>query len=1002
MRYFSKAMLVASAALCLNLSAYSQDISLKINNATVKEAMERIKKDTGYSFVFSSKDVNTSQRVSVSVSDATIEEVIKQILKGQQGLDYVIQGKKIVLKRAEANPSSTSQGKKQISGNVVDSEGLPVIGASIVVKGTTNGVISDFDGNFTLNDVPNDAVIQFSFVGLEPQEVACNGKSILNVVMQSSSVLLDEVVAIGYEVKKKSVVTGAIGSLNSKEMLKARPANPVSALSGRVSGVFVSSGSGQPGTAPKLTIRGVGTNGNSNPLYIIDGLQMDDMNGVNPNDIESMEILKDATSTAIYGARGANGVVLITTKKGSKGKTTLSYDGYFGFSNVQKKVDMLNTDEYIMLMKEYYKNDNKPYPNYLPAENSGVNTNWLDEIFNTAPVTEHNVTANFGSEKGYSLFSLGYLDQNGIIGGDKSYFTRFSARMNSNYDITDYLTVGSNINFNYIDRNSVGTGTNGWNPLYYAMIMDPTTPVYDSENGDDLGYGVSKIPSTQMWNPLAYLDVNGHGINHSQHFYGNAYAIIKPIKGLEIRTDFGTNLKNTNQRSFKQIYQHNATRYNDKSETSQSSSFSSFWQWENTIRYFNTIKDHSFSVLLGTTASRSEGESLNGSRQNIPLEAVGNPNYWYINSGDVNTVVNGGTGNVRHSLFSVFGRVSYNYAEKYMGEFVLRRDGSSNFSPSNRYAVFPGLSLGWNVSNEKWWKVKNFDSLKLRLSWGQNGNESISPFSYTSIIGNQYFYTLGKPSTGTGPGVAVVGSAPNSLINPDVRWETSEQWNLGFDMAFFGSKLRGSIDLFDKRTKDLLFTPAIEDARGNNAPVRNVGAISNKGIELQLSYNDRLGDVDFSVSGNFSYIKNEVTEMGELDTFIEGGEWEREYITRMEVDHPIGYFYLFKQKGIFQNWDEINNYKYPDGTLIQPDAQPGDIIWQDTDGKDGITDADRVDCGSPWPKFTFGLNIAANYKGFDFNMLLSGKAGYKIYSTQEKLEIHGFGNLPTYYLERWQ
>lgn len=784
-------------------------------------------------------------------------------------------------------------------------------------------------------------------------------------------------------------------------MLKARPANPVSALSGRVSGVFVSSGSGQPGTAPKLTIRGVGTNGNSNPLYIIDGLQMDDMNGVNPNDIESMEILKDATSTALYGARGANGVVLITTKKGSKGKTTLSYDGYFGFSNVQKKVDMLNTDEYIMLMKEYYKNDNKPYPTNMPAENNGVDTDWLSEIFNTAPVTEHNITANFGSEKGYSLFSLGYLDQNGIIGGDKSFFKRYSMRMNSNYDVTSYLSVGGNFNFNYIDKNLIQSGTSEWNPIYYSMIIDPTTPVYDSENGDDLGYAISKNPFSHIWNPLSYLDVTGDGINHSQHFYGNAYILVKPIKGLEIRTDFGTNIYNLNMRTFKQKYKHKLQK-NEISEVYQGSNYKYFWQWENTIRYFNTIRDHNFSILLGTTASRSEGESLNGSRQNIPLEAVGNPNYWYINSGDVNTVVNGGTGNVRHSLFSIFGRVSYNYAERYMCEFVLRRDGSSNFSPSNRYAVFPGLSFGWNVSNEKWWKVKNFDSLKLRLSWGQNGNESISPFSYTSIIGNQYFYTLGKPSTGTGPGVAVVGSAPNSLINPDIRWETSEQWNFGLDMAFFGSKLRGSIDFFDKRTKDLLFTPAIEDARGNNAPVRNVGAISNKGIELQLSYNDRFGDVDFSVSGNFSYIKNKVTEMGGVDTFIEGGIWEKEYTTRMEVGHPIGYFYLFKQKGIFQNWDEINNYKYPDGTLIQPDAQPGDIIWQDTDGKDGITDADRVDCGSPWPKFTFGLNIAANYKGFDFNMLLSGKAGYKIYSTQEKLEGHGMMNLPSYYLGRWK
>ena len=884
-----------------------------------------------------------------------------------------------------------------VTGNITDSEGFPVIGASVVVKGTTNGVISDMDGNYSLSNISNGTVLLFSFVGLESQEVKYNGQSVINIVMKTSSVLLDEVVAIGYEVKKKSVVTGAISSLNSKEMLKARPTNVVNALNGRVSGVNVVTNSGQPGSAPKLVIRGVGTNGNSNPLYVIDGLPMDDMNSVNPNDIESIEILKDATSAAIYGARAANGVVLITTKKGEEGKTSISYDGYYGFSTVQKKPDMLNALEYTQLMKEFAANDGNEVQNGIVTEPNGIDTDWFDELFNTAPITEHNVTATLGSKQGSSLLSVNYLNQDGIVGEDKSSFERVTARLNSSYNINKFIKVGANINYAYTEKIGVATGTNGWNPIQYAYNIEPTVPVYDPDSDDTFGYGTSTTGYGRTWNPLAFMDESAQGTNITQHLYGNIFAEITLYKDLVFKTDFGVNHKNNRSRSYSPIFYHTPDNKSDKNTISQNSHSNSSWQWENTLRYKKEFGDHNISVLLGTSATEGRYEYINASRNNLPNEALTNEWYWYLNAGDVMTSTNSGSANARHAMFSYFSRLSYNYAEKYMAEFVIRRDGSSNFGPKNKYAVFPGFSLGWNISNEKWWNVKNFDSFKLRASWGQNGNERISAFSYTSIIGNVYNYTFGKTPT------VHIGSAPNSLVNENVRWETSEQLNIGADMAFFGGMLRGSIDWFKKDTKDLLFQPTLESIRGNQSAYRNMGKISNQGVEFQLTFNKSFGDVNLTASGNVSYLHNEVVKIGNSNGYLDGGLWrETTNITRMQEGYTMGYFRLYKTLGIFQNWDEVNNYKYPDGTLIQPDAQPGDFIWQDTDGKNGITEADRVDCGNPWPKWTFGMNLGAEWKGWDFNIFLTGKADFNVYAAWFRNEGYGRANLPSFYLDRWQ
>ncbi len=885
-----------------------------------------------------------------------------------------------------------------VNGVVKDQDGLELIGATVVVKGTTHGTITDFNGQFVLNEVPAGSTLEISYVGYVSQDIKYTGQKNLVIELQPSFTALDEVIAVGYEMKKKSVVTGAIGSVNSDDLGQAKPANVLSALNGRVSGVNVTTSSGQPGSTPKLIIRGVGTNGNSNPLYVIDGLPMGDMNSVNPSDIESLEVLKDATSAAIYGSRASNGVVLITTKKGKKGESSLTYDGYYGINRAQHIPDMMNAQEYVTMVNEFARNDgNSAVPDGVTGELTGHDVNWFDELFNEAPVMQHNLTASFGSDKGSSLLSINTLNQNGIIGENESQFNRYTVRLNSSYDINKYVRIGVNTNYVNSSSRGVSMGTNGWNPVQYAFNMEPTIPVLDPDSDDSLGYGTSDTGYGRMWNPLAFLGQSGQAINTTNHFYGNVFAEVTLLKNLIFKTDYGIDHKNTQRRQFAKAFYHTGMNNNPKSGVSQNSSHSENWQWENTLRYQFEVGKNQVSLLAGTSASEDYYESLSGSRNNMPEEAIGNEAYWYLDAGDVMTSTNSGSASAVHTMFSYFGRASYNYDERYMAEFVIRRDGSSNFGPQNKFGTFPGASLGWNVSRESFWKIRNFDSFKLRGSWGRNGNERISPFSYTAVVGNNYSYTFGDT-----PSVSV-GSAPNNLVNPNVKWETSEQTNLGADMMFLGGAITASVDWFDKRTKDLLFRPSVESVYGNEAAYQNLGEISNKGWEFQTTGHLNAGDLNLSLSLNASYLKNEVIKIGNTNGYLDGGFWrETTNITRMEEGYPMGYFHLYKTDGVFATQAEADAYKNADGAKIQPEAQAGDLKWVDINGDGEITDADRTDCGNPWPKWTFGANLTAAYKGLDLTMFLSGKADYKIFGAHYRNEGYGKMNLPTFYLDRWQ
>ena len=888
-----------------------------------------------------------------------------------------------------------------VSGTVSDSFG-PMVGASVAVEGTMQGAMTDLSGSFSLTDVQVGKTLIVSFVGFKTQKLLVENGKVYEIMMEEDRTLLDEVVVVGYEVKKKSVVTGAISGIDKEDLAKAKAQNAVSALAGRVSGVNVMSRSGAPGTTPTLIIRGVGTNGDSNPLYVVDGLQMGNLSSINPNDIESMEVLKDATSTAIYGARGANGVVLVTTKKGKAGKTSLTYDGYFGVQKARNLPELMNNVQYI----DYVTN--AVNASYTPEDAKSVlskmaldpqyNTNWFDLIVDNATTQEHNLSFSSGTEKSTSLVSLGIVDQYGITGGDDSHFSRYTLRANGSYKITNFLSAGANVNLAYMKSANISAAENGINPFKNAAYMEPTLPPF-GVNADEENFSATMSGGPKAANPLAHLKNTPKRDNNRMNMDGNVWLEVAPIEGLTLRSSLSVSMNNVYNRSYSPKYYHTTNDQRDLSMVENASNLSRGWQWENTALYRKSFGEHNFSLLLGQSALMNEYQFFNAKRTNILEEAVTNENYHYLNAGDVATSTNSGGANARHTMASYFGRLSYNYKERYLLEGVVRRDASSNFGPKNKWGTFPGLSAGWNISNEDFWDVEEINSLKLRASWGQNGNESITPFSYTSMMSSIYNYPFGDKNYS-------LGTTTNSTTNRDVKWETSEQINIGVDMMLLNGKLNFTADWFNKKTKDLLFQPTVSTTQGtNSASFYNIGQISNRGFEFLIRYRDNIGDFNYSVSANLSTLDNKTDFINTKNGFITGGNHNNATfdLTRMSAGHAIGYLYLFKTDGIFQSQEEIDAYVNSDGVAYQPNAKPGDYKRVDVNENGVIDDEDRADCGNPWAKYTYGATINMDYKGFDFTVQMMAKTGFSVYPAHISPQTIGVNNLPlVYYENSWR
>ena len=918
-----------------------------------------------------------------------------------------------------------AQSGVNVKGVVTSSaDGFPLIGVNVVQKGTTNGTVTDLDGNYTLN-VPTNSEIEFSYIGFLNQSIkVSSGQNMYNVILREDSQALDEVVVVGYGVQKKKLVTGATVQVSGDNLQKLSTTSALTALQSQTPGVNITQSSGQPGEGFKVNIRGLGTVGNSSPLYVIDGVAGGSLNNLNPSDIESIDVLKDAASAAIYGARAANGVILVTTKQGKAGKTVASYDGYYGFQYMAKKPDLLNAREYMSIMDEVRFNEGNAtydWANLLPTnqynsimDGSWNGTDWIDETYNkAAPTQNHAINITGGNDQ--SKFSLGfsYASQEGILGKPvQSDYERYTARINSDHvllkgDGYDIIKVGETLNFNYNTKSGIAIGNIYWNSIHNLLVGNPLLPAYDAE-GNYYDYD-DKVSDKWLFdgktsNPLAEMALSSKGLNKYNN-YGlqtSAFIEIQPIKSLILRSQFGFKMNASRGHEYDGI-RHLANNLNvTQDNTIQNSSSGHSWTLDNTLAYsFNLADQHNFDVVVGQSVEKwGMGAEIRGTGRNSIFPGSLD-HAWLDNTKptEISQLSNEGRPWGDGALASFFGRVNYNYKETYMASATVRADGSSNFAKGNRWGYFPSVSAGWVISNEAFLEnTRNWlDFFKVRASWGQNGNADISNFQYLSTfafdVKNGYYFSSDKTTQTTG-GYADI------LANPDVTWETSEQLNIGFDSRFLNSRLGVIFDWYEKTTKDWLVEAPIPAVWGLNAPYVNGGDIKNSGVELSLSWNDYVADFTYGATINMAYNKNEVTRISNSEEIIHGESNVLSQTTtemyRAQKGYPIGYFYGYKTAGVFQNWDEVNN-----ATAKYAGTRPGDLIFVDTNGDGKITEDDRTEIGDPNPHYTLGLNLNFGYKGFDLNITGVGAFGHQIAKSYRSFADSPLENHTTDVFGRW-
>ena len=928
---------------------------------------------------------------------------------------------------------TASAQKQSLKGVVVDESGEPVIGASVVQKGTANGVVTDFDGIFTLQAEPG-TVLVISFVGYLSQEVKVTPSTssgavpYLHITLREDINVLQDVVVVGYGVQKKSVVTASIAKVSADDLASTAPVRMDNALKGLAAGVNVTTNSGQPGDGARVRIRGIGTINNSDPLYIVDGMPIEgNIDYISPSDIESIEVLKDAASGAVYGARAANGVVLVTTKSGKVGKVNVNYNFSYGWQSKWRTRDVLNATEYALMMNEGRLNAGLT-PLYDNPYAFGTGTNWQEEIFNdNAPVQNHEVNVSGASEKINYYLSMGYYAQDGIIGGDvgRSNYRRLSLRSNTKYTLFDdtkerhllnKLEVTSNISFSRIK--STGISTNGWSNtvLGSALTLTPIlTPTISGANeiaaalADYSKYAnyvaqydahgnLYSIPGSDydtQYNPVAYLALPGSW-NWVNKLVANFAADLNIGYGFKYRISYGADLTfNGVDRGYTIPYYLNSSMVATKSGANAESNRSTVWQIENVLTWDKTFDKHTVNVVLGQSAKKSTGWYMGGSKNY--LVDPSKPYISYATGYQEGDLAVWAGPNDESSLASLFGRVSYNYDERYMLQATVRRDGSSRFGSNNHYATFPSFSLGWNVTNEPWLKKpKWLTIMKVRFSWGKNGNENIGNYRYAVYTESGYDVIFGR-----GAGNKSLGTKAGGLANPDLKWEESVQTDFGVDFGFFNNALTFTVDYFSKKTDGMLMDIPIAAYVGEQKPVGNVGEMKNAGVEFELGYKFSVADAKVHVKGNLSYLKNELINLGnetgtkDYDTMQGIGT-----ITRAENGQPFPFFYGYKTAGVFQNEAQVAAYTNANGDLLQPNAVPGDLIFVDVNGDGKITSEDQTKIGKGTPDWTFGLNLNAEWRGIDFSAMLQGTVGNDIYDATMRTDRAGL-NLPSWMLDRW-
>ena len=931
------------------------------------------------------------------------------------------------------------QATKKITGTVVDAQG-PVIGASIMEKGTSNGAITDFDGNFSLSVKPG-ATIVISYIGYETQEIKVGDQSTFNITLKDDNAVLEEVVVVGYGVQKKKLVTGATVEVKGEDIAKLNTTQVLGALQSQSPGVSIQANSGQPGDGFKIAIRGAGTNGDTKPLYVIDGVAGGDINNLNPADIERIDVLKDAASCAIYGSAAANGVILVSTKQGKEGKVSINYDGNVGWSNIYRLPQMLTAGQYMQVMdmvrfnagegsrdwSQYFQGYDWLLSAYKDGSHEG--TNWVEALRNkNAVTTSHSLNVAGGNDKSKFSIGTGYQYQDGVFGGDyaKSDYRRFTLRVNSDHVVLksskgdfDVIKVGENIYYSHKQSQGIQIGNQYSNILSTALRANPLIPITDA-NGNFFGY--NELKNMGMFNYTSYASnpilglVNSQSANNKSISYSlNAvgFVEIQPIKGLTYRGQVSYNQSSWTWRCYLPVYKINDQ--GDMRTTDQATNqIGTGWGWNttNTINYKFDVKNHHFDILAGTEYSESRpdfGFQLNATASDA-ITADLNHAYMSLMKNNTQATVSGNPYGDSRGM-SYFGRLNYDFAEKYMFTAIFRADGSSVFAPGHRWGYFPSFSAGWVVSNEKFMQsTSNWLSfLKLRAGWGQNGNKSIGAFQYEAAFAYDAYSMY---SFGNAKDVPTKGASLSRLANEELTWETSEQLDLGFDARFFGGKLSLVFDWYKKTTKDLLLQVPVSPTTGFSSQLKNAGTVRNTGIEVALNWRDQVGkDFEYNIGYNIAYNKNKVTEVNSSQKYNNGGSdllaQGTGYMARFEEGQPIGYFWGYKTAGPIQNEADLAAYKatLKDGDAVNSlqgsDLKVGDLKFVDTNGDGMITAEDKTNLGDPNPDVTMGITLGASFKGFDLNVTGYAALGQQVARSYRKFTDGEYENYTTEVFDYW-
>ncbi|WP_430972871.1 TonB-dependent receptor [Sunxiuqinia rutila] len=996
-------------------------LNLEIKNQSLRSVLNVIEQSSNFRFFYSEDALSLDETVNIDVRNKDVNEVLNELFEGKD-LAYSFQNNNLIVLKAM---NSEQQDERVITGVVTGSDGTPIPGVSIVFEGTTTGVITDLDGKFSLKVPEGASAVVVSYIGMITQTVDLGNQSAFQITMEEDVIGVDEVVVVGYGSQQKKTVTGAVSSVNADELRAVPVANAAARLQGRVSGVTITTDN-SPGGDATVRVRGFGSVNNNDPLFIVDGVPTTGgLSQINPNDIESMTVLKDASSSAIYGVRAANGVIIITTKRGKAGEPKISFDARYGVQKAINKMDLMNTQEYgemlFMEMRnaglkpgdagwgtEQYGNGAEPvipiyakpvgntvdentysYPNNTIYRASVPGTDWYDEIFDAAPIQEYNFSITGGTNKGSYSVSAGYLNQEGTV--VYTGFERYAARMNADVQLKDWLKIGESIGVTYTDRVGFENNREG-NPISFTYRMQPIIPVYDIAGN----FAGTKAPGTGNGdNPLAmlYRDKDDH--NRQMRIIGNTYAQIDIMDGLYVKTLFGVNYESQRLRD-RNLKNPEFSEARPTDRLTENFDGGIQWNWSNTLNYTRTVADnHKFDFLAGTEAVNNYWEFFDAGRASYISTDL---DYMVLNGGESDQISSGSFD--EWATFSYFGRLNYSYQGKYLAEAVMRRDASSRFSEDNRWGTFPAFSLGWRISEEIFMGNSEtwLDDLKLRFGWGQNGNDRIGNYNiYSTYRANidESFYDLKGSGTSTQSGFHKY-----KLGNPDAVWETTTTTNLGLDATLLGNRLEVNLDWYTRNTSDMLYGQQLPNTWGElQLPDVNVGEMKNTGWDLMLTYHGEVGnDLTFDVRGNISHYKNEVVKLNDNANEILYGEQLRQNVyTASTTGQPISSFYGYVVEGYFSPdmFDKVDVLDEAGEVIRQKDqlkpgmhapyntenveddtySGPGKFMYRDISGDGKIDGDDRTFIGSPHPDFTYGLNIDVNYKNWDMTMFFQGMQG---------------------------